>query len=296
MITGGSGFIGQNLTAALLQKGYEVTIVNRHASKQKQVAFYDIDLVQSEIPDEIFSDVDAVIHLAGANIFGRWSKRKKRAIYHSRIAGTRNLVSAISALNQKPKVLISASAVGFYGDRGEDKLDESSSSGKDFLAHVCIDWEKQAREAEKCGLRTVQIRTAPVLGHGGFLRKIVPIYNLGLGGPIARGKQWFPWIHMADIVGVYMFALENEAIAGPVNACSPQQIRNIDFSNALAKVLKRPAYLRVPRLALKLVLNDLASVVLASQKVYPRKLNDFGYKFIFPNIEKALENLFIIGE
>ena len=289
VITGGSGFIGQQLTVALLQKGYEVSIFDLHPPKQG--AFLKVNLMDENLPGKLFKDVDAIIHLAGTNIFGRWNEQVKKSIYESRILGTRNLVSSLEKLIQRPKVLVSASAVGIYGDRGGEDLYESSTPGSDFLAKVCIDWEKEARQAEKFGLRTVQIRTAPVLGHGGLLSKSLPIYKLGLGGPIGSGRQWFPWIHIQDIVEIYIFAMENEKIQGPVNSCSPQHITNKEFSDTLAKVLHRPAFFKVPKWALKLIFNDLTDFIIASQKVYPKKLVDAGYKFSFPNIKKAIENI-----
>lgn len=294
IITGGSGFIGQKLTAALLEKGYHLTILDHHPPKQP-VEFVKIDLAGQELPEALFKDVEAIIHLAGKNIFGRWNASVKKAIYESRISGTRGLVSSLKKLSQRPKTLISASAVGFYGERGEAELDEASAPGTDFLASVCVDWEKEAREAESLGLRTVQVRTAPVMGHGGLLSKMLPIYKLGLGGPIGNGQQWFPWVHMEDIVNIYLFALTQENIRGPVNACSPQQIRNKEFSDTLARVINRPAFLRLPLWALKLRFSDLAEAIAASQKVYPRKLQEAGYIFLFPDMRQALENILAPG-
>lgn len=294
IITGGSGFIGSELTAALLQKGYEVAIFDLRPPKQKDasaITFLKIDLSVEPPPLEWTRGADAVIHLAGRNLFGRWNKEVKRSIYQSRIAGTKNMVLALKAVEPKPKVFVSASAIGIYGDRDEEELYESSLPGDDFLARLCIDWEGEARKAEAFGLRTVQIRTAPVLGHGGLLNKLLPIYKLGLGGPIGSGTQWFPWIHIQDIVGAYIFAVENEAMQGPANSCSPQQIRNKEFSKYLANVLRRPDFLRVPPLALKIIFNDLADFITASQKVYPKKLMENGYHFNFPDVKAALEDI-----
>ncbi|MBT9164819.1 MAG: Epimerase family protein [candidate division WS2 bacterium] len=230
-------------------------------------------------------------HLAGKNIFGRLNKRVKQEIYQNRVMGTKNLVNTLSMLQQKPKVLVSASAVGYYGDRGEEDLYEDSGPGGDFLSEVCVNWEKEAQEAEKFGIRTVQIRTAPVLGPGGLLSKILPLYKWGLGGPLGHGQQWFPWIHIEDIVGIYTFVIERETIKGPVNSCSLEIVRNEEFSKILVGVLGRPAFLKVPKFALKLVLGELGREILASQKVQPRKLlqNDFSFKF--PDLKSALENI-----
>ncbi len=290
IITGGSGFIGRHLMTALIQRGHEVTILDMYPPPRPANYTY-INLARQEPAAELLNETDAIIHLAGRNIFGRWSAQTKKEIYQSRIESTKNLLSLLKKLPRKPKIFISASAVGIYGDRGEEELDECSSLGNDFLAKVCIDWEKEARKVEALGIRSIQIRTAPVLGCGGLLDKLLPIYKLGLGGPIGSGLAWFPWIHIEDIVAVYIFALENEKVHGPVNACSPQRIRNKDFSDALASVLKKPAFLRVPRWALKLIFNDLADAITASQKVSPKKLIVAGYMFRFPDIKKALENI-----
>ncbi len=170
-------------------------------------------------------------------------------------------------------------------------MHEHSLPGNDFLAKVCVDWEKEANRAQSLGVRAVQIRTAPVLGHGGLLGKLLPIYKLCLGGPIASGKQWFPWVHIQDIVGIYLFAMENEHAQGPMNAAAPEHVSNKDFSDTLAKILKKPAFFQVQKWQLKLLLGDLADSIIASQKVSPKKLIDLGYQFAFPNLRQALENI-----
>lgn len=291
IITGGSGFIGTRLTEALLDKGHQVTIFDLHPSTH-DVRFIKIDLVHDDIKEELLRDGDAIIHLAGRNIFSRWNEKVKREIYDSRVLAAKNLVVALKHTLRKPRVLISASAVGYYGDGGDEVLDESSEPGNDFLARVSIDWEKEVKEAEKLGIRTVQVRTAPVLGRGGLLASIAPIYKLGLGGPIASGRQWFPWIHIVDLVRIYTLAFENERIQGPINACTPGKIRYQEFSGALAKVLKRPAFFKVPKWALKLLYNDLADSMVISQRAHPEKLVKQKFVFFFPDIKKALEDIF----
>ena len=291
IITGGAGFIGQRLTDALIEKGHQITVFDHHPPSSG-VAFVQVDLAGQELPAELFQNVDAIIHLAGRNIFARWNQQVKKQIYDSRILGTRSLVKSLAKLARKPEVFISASAVGFYGDRGEENLDESSTQGGDFLAKVCIDWEKEAQVARNYGIRTVQVRTAPVLGAGGLLAKVAPLYKLGLGGPLGRGNHWFPWVHLQDIVNIYVFALENRDIRSPVNSCSPHLVRNLEFSRILAQVMRRPHLFKVPRWAVRLVFGDLADVVLSSQKVQPAVLTRSDYKFAFPNIRKALENLY----
>jgi len=291
IITGGAGFIGQRLTDALIEKGHQITVFDHHPPSSG-VAFVQVDLAGQELPAELFQNVDAIIHLAGRNIFARWNQQVKKQIYDSRIVGTRGLVKSLSKLARKPEVFISASAVGFYGDRGEENMDESSTQGSDFLAKVCTDWEKEALVARNYGIRTVQVRTAPVLGAGGLLAKVAPLYKLGLGGPLGSGNHWFPWVHLRDIVNIYVSALENSDIRGPVNACSPHLVRNIEFSRVLAQIMHRPHLFKVPRWAVRLVFGDLADVVLSSQKVHPAVLTRTGYQFVFPYIRKALETLY----
>ncbi|MCH7605182.1 TIGR01777 family protein [Patescibacteria group bacterium] len=296
IITGGSGFIGKHLTTLLLEKGYEVVILDivspSFAKEQNlSIVFHNIDLTREKIPREILTGVHAIVHLAGRSIFCRWSEQIKKEIYDSRVKSVENLVDSCKQLSQKPEVLISASAAGYYGSRGEDDLDESSSAGSDFLSKLCADWEVQTRKADSLGIRTVQIRTAPVLGDGGLLDQMLPIFKLGLGGSIAGGKQWFPWIHIKDIIHIYLFALENRQFQGAVNACSPQLVRQREFAQTLAKVVKRPAFLSTPKWALRLRFGELADALTASQKVRPTKLLYADYQFRFPDLNDALINL-----
>jgi len=287
LLSGGSGFIGGHLCDALLQKGYKVVVLDRRPPKQA-VQFIQIDLTKEKPAKEVFEDAQGLIHLVGKNIFTRWSPKVKKEIYDSRILSTRNLVSVLEKLSQKPKVFVSASAVGYYGDRGEEELTEDSLSGDDFLARLCQDWEKEARSAE---IRSVQIRTAPVLGSDGFLKNFMPLFKFGLGGVVGNGKQWMPWIHIQDIVGVYVLALENENLRGPIIASSPQQVRFCDFVNTLAKTLHGPAFFKYPIWLMRLIFNDLADTMATSQKIYPKKLVEAGYQFRFPELETALRNI-----
>jgi uncharacterized protein (TIGR01777 family) len=305
-ITGGSGFIGKNLIRELISRGYSINLLDLeppgrekprggsrgNATLPPKVAFFRTDLVFGKIPGEALEGTEGIIHLAGKNIFARWNSKTKTSIYESRVLSARNLVLAIKDLTRKPKALISASATGYYGDRGEEELFESSEPGNSFLARVCADWEAETKKAETLGVRTVQVRTAPVLGRaGGFLQKMLPTFKLSLGGPIGNGKQWFPWIHMDDIVGIYAFSLENSLLAGPVNACSPHQIRNLDFTIALAAALRRPAIFNVPKCLIKMALGELGQEIMASQKVNPQKIVNSGYKFRFPDLKEALKDV-----
>lgn len=295
LITGGGGFIGNSLIEALISKNYKVTVVGLTPPKQKNIEFIKLDLVKDKIPKNILENQDGIIHLAGKNIFGRWNDKFKREIYESRVLSTRNIIEAVREIDNKPKVFVSASAVGYYGDRGEEELDEDSLPGKGFLAKVCVDWERESRKAEDLGIRSVQVRKGIVLGNGGFLYQILPFYKLGLGGPLGEGNQWFSWIHINDVVNIYLLALENNKLSGPIIASSPQPVRNKDFSKILAKVLKRPAFIKLPRLILRMIFGEFANEILASQKVYPKKLIKLNYEFKFLDLEKALSDILNIN-
>ncbi len=294
LVTGGTGFIGGPLVQKLLDVGHQVFIIAKHAPPPRFldcVKFFPWDATKEEPPLDAIEGIDVVFHLAGENIFGFWTEKRKKLIFDSRELGTRNLVAAIRKLTNKPRVLISASAVGYYGTKGEESLTEESLPGDDFLAEVCKAWEKEARVAEKYGLRTVQIRTAPVLGQGGVLAKMLPIFRWGLGGRLSTGRQWFPWIHLEDIVRVYLFAMENKNLSGPINASSPHPVRNKDFIRVLARVLQRPAFLTIPSFMLRLVLGEISQVILASQRVIPQKLLNSSFQFLFSNLEQALNDV-----
>lgn len=289
IITGGSGFIGQHIASLLLQRGDEVVVCD--VAPPKRGTFVKASMLDKDLSSDLFEGADAVIHLAGTNIFGRWNERKKKALYESRVLGTRTVISALEKTKRPPTVFISASAVGLYGDRGDEELDEQASPGNDFLARVCVDWEKEAGRAQDIGIRTVEIRTAPVLGPGGLLQKMLPVFKMCLGGPLGDGKQWFPWIHIEDIARIYLFAMEHENIRGPFNACSPERVTNREFSDELAGVLRRHAFFKTPRWALRIALGDLADSILASQKVSSQKLIRAGYDFAFPSLREALLEL-----
>lgn len=290
IITGGSGFIGQHLANNLLTKGHEVIIWDLKTPEEKS-DYVEINLVEHEPRPELFEGVDAIIHLLGKNIFGRWTDDLKQQIYDSRIKSTRNLVTALSKLEQRPRVLISASAAGYYGDREEEELTEEAGPGEDFLSTVAKDWEEEARKADALGMRTVQIRTALVLGPQGLLGKLVPLYTFFIGGPLGSGNQWFPWIHLQDIVGIYTFALEQKTLQGPVNAAAPENVRNKEFSKVLARTLNRPSFFHIPSFALHVLYNEFAGAIMASQKVSSKKLIEAGYKFQYPNLQKALHQV-----
>jgi uncharacterized protein (TIGR01777 family) len=293
-ISGGTGFVGTFLARFLLNEGHSVTATgtssNHNSIHHDNFLFISADTTKKGAWQNSLQDVDAVINLAGRTIFNRWSERYKKEIYSSRILTTQNLVEAIP--DEKNVLLCSTSAVGYYGDRGEDVLKEDAVSGHDFLAAVSIDWEKEALLAEKKGARVAIMRFGVVLGkNGGALEKMVPAFKSFAGGPIGSGKQWFPWIHMDDLVSAIMFIIENQNIKGPVNLCAPNPVRNRDFAKALGKVLGKPSFMRTPSFMIRTLMGEMGKVVMSSQRVIPDKLLKNGFEFRYPDIDQALHDL-----
>ena len=240
------------------------------------------------------SGFDAVVHLAGESIVGRWTEEKKKGIRESRVQGTRNLATALAQSEAKPAVLVCASAVGFYGNRGDEVLREGSPSGQGFLPEVCREWEDASQIATEAGIRTVNIRLGLVLsGKGGALRSMLTPFKLGLGGRMGSGQQWWSWIHVDDVIRGIHHAIRTESLSGPVNLVAPSPVRNAEFTKVLAAVLGRPAFFPVPEFALRLAFGELAAeeLLLASQRVEPEKLRASGYTFRFRELRAALENL-----
>jgi uncharacterized protein (TIGR01777 family) len=293
VLSGGAGFVGSHLAAALLARGYRVTIVDRHEPRDKNptLSFVRADLMHSA--PEVFAEADGIIHLSGANIFARWTSEYKKTILESRTRSIENILSVVARSSHKPEVFVCASAVGYYGDRGDEELKENALPGDDFLASVCVAWEAAAAKAESLGMRRVSVRTAIVLGpNGGTLSQLIPLYNFGLGGPMGSGKQWFSWISIDDLVSVYIAAIENKNLTGPVNAVAPGIVRNRDFAKAMGRALHRLAFLPTPAWALRLVLGEFAVAVLSSQKAIPEKLLASGFRFAYPDIDSALTYIF----
>ncbi len=246
------------------------------------------DPAKGEPPADALKGADAVIHLAGEPVAQRWSADVKRRIRESRVAGTENLVRAMAKLPEAPRILICASAMGYYGSRGDEILTESSPPGSDFLAEVCVAWEKAAQAAEPLGVRVVRVRTGIVLdARGGALAKMMPPFKMGVGGKVGSGRQWMSWVHAEDLVGMFRFALNNP-VSGPMNGVSPNPVTNADFTRALAKVLKRPAIFPVPALALKLLFGEMAEMLLGSQRVSPKTAESAGFRFKFTDVGAAL--------
>ena len=295
-ITGGSGFIGTQMTKHFIAQGHRVVVFDIMSPKvsHQNVSFFKINLMNDEIPD-VLKTCDAVVHLSGVSIFNRWTVSYKKEIYDSRIISTRKLVDFFTKhkqVTQKPLVFVCASAVGFYGDGGEEILDESKKPGDDFLAEVCADWEHEAQKAVALGVRVVSIRTGIVLGvGGGMLAKLVPIFRLGLGGRFGTGKQWFSWIHMNDLIKVYESAVFDERLSGAVNAVAQESVRNSDLVQLLAHAVHRPAYFILPKWLLKIILGEFACAVLMSQRVTPQKLSSIDFHYAHPTLQSALVDI-----
>jgi len=287
-ITGASGLIGTQLVERLRARGDDVTTLSRTPSSPGAVAWQP---EEEPAPAAALAGRDAVVHLAGENVAQRWSNGAKRRILSSRERGTRNLVAGIEAADPRPRVLVSSSAVGFYGPHGGERLDEQTAAGSDFLAEVCLIWEREARRAAEHGLRVVIVRTGVVLDQGGgALAKMLPFFKLGVGGPVAGGGQYLPWIHVDDVVGLYLAALDGEAWEGPVNASAPEPVTNKAFSKALGRALHRPAFAPVPGLAVRALYGEMAEIVTKGQRVIPRRAQELGYTFAHPDLEEALRD------
>jgi uncharacterized protein len=295
LVSGVSGPIGAGLLASfepqLQPQGTQIVrLVRGRAQNAAQVSWEPL----APVPPASVSGFDAVIHLAGESVVGRWTEEKKKAIRESRVQGTRNLAAALAQSKAKPRVLVCASAVGFYGNRGDELLREESPAGQGFLPEVCREWEDASRIAAEAGIRTVNIRIGMVLSaKGGALGNMLKPFKLGLGGRIGSGRQWWSWIHVDDIVGGIHHAIRTEPLSGPVNLVAPNPVRNAEFTKVLASVLRRPAFFPVPELALRLAFGEMAAgeLLLASQRVEPGKLGASGYTFCFRELRAALENL-----
>lgn len=296
-VTGGSGFVGCALCAALLNQGHQVTVLSRSAQASqrlpKGVGYCLGDPTEPGPWQAEAARHQGFVNLAGASIFQRWTPAYKKTILDSRVRSTRNLVQALESRHSpEPAVLVSASAVGYYGMTGDQELDESSPGGPDFLAQVCRQWEAEATQAQHAGARVALTRFGIVLGeHGGALDQMLPLFRRGLGGPLGSGRQWFSWIHQRDLVAALALALSDPRVQGPMNCTAPQPVTNRQLARALGKALDRPAWLPAPAFAVRLALGELGSVALAGQRVLPRLLLALGFEFGFPTLEAALADL-----
>jgi len=286
-LTGATGFIGRKIIDIALRRGHEIAAFTRdprRAIPGCEMRAFSLD----RVPD--IAGCEAFIHLAGEPVVGIWTAEKKRRITESRVIGTRRVVEAINAAREKPEVLLSGSAIGFYGDRGEEELTETSPCGRGFLADTTQAWEAEAQRVE--GVRLVLLRTSLVLGkHGGALAPLAPIFRLGLGGPLGDGRQWMSWIHLHDLAQLALFAIENLDLRGPLNGSAPWPARNADFTRTLAATLHRPAFFRVPAFALRAALGGFSHELLDSKRVLPAAALGHGFGFQFPELAPALKNL-----
>jgi uncharacterized protein (TIGR01777 family) len=291
LVTGATGFIGRRL----MERLENPLVLSREpdramkALSQFRVTAAGWDPMLGPPAADVFDGIDAVFHLAGEPISaGRWTKARKQRICDSRVIGAKHLVDGLAKLERRPPVFVSSSAVGYYGSRGDEVLTESSAPGDDFLADVCVAWEKAAIEAERLGMRVVISRNGVVLGRGGALEKMLKPFKFGVGGRLGSGRQWMPWIHLDDLVGLMLFAAEREDIRGPMNSVSPTPVTNRQFTRALARTLRRPAILPAPYFGMRLAFGEFASVLFASQRVIPEAATKAGFKFQYPEIEAAL--------
>lgn len=291
LVTGASGFVGTQLCRRLVDLGHQVTGVDHAAhpnpSIPPQVQYLSADTTQPGPWQEAVRDQDVIINLAGASIFRRWTAKSKELIYNSRILTTRNVADALP--QGTPITLLSTSAVGYYGSRGDASLTEDEPPGSDFLASLCVDWEAAAYAARAKGARVVCTRFGIVLGKtGGALGQMIPAFKRFVGGPLGDGRQWFSWIHMEDLIGAMLFVMEKKEVEGPVNFCAPNPVRNETLAHVLGRLLHRPSFLKTPAFALKLALGEFGSVLLEGQRVFPAVLLRHGYTFRYPEIEAAL--------
>ncbi len=295
-ITGGTGFVGTRLSARLLDLGNAVTAIGSRPEfdgiRHERFRYVSADTTHEGSWQEGIGAADGVVNLAGRSIFTYWTDAAKEKIYDSRVATTRNVVAAMSADGARQPVLVSASAVGYYGDRGDELLYETTSPGEGFLADLACDWEQAALAAEEKGVRVVITRFGIILGKdGGALKQMIPPFKLGMGGPLGKGRQWFPWIHIDDLLSGIVFVLTEKEVRGPVNLSSPNPVRNRTFVKTLGRVLRRPALIRVPGCVLKKTLGEFGEVLLSSQRTVPGRLTNDGFRFEYPDVGPALKQL-----
>ncbi|MDF3933294.1 TIGR01777 family oxidoreductase [Pseudomonas citronellolis] len=290
LITGGTGLIGRRLCQHWRAAGHRLTVLSRRAEQVPALCGVDVRGISAfeELADE---PLDAVVNLAGEPIAERpWTSRRKAQLWDSRVRLTERLVEWLEGRAQRPAVLISGSAVGWYGDAGERPLGEdSAAAGEDFASELCLAWEQIALQAEGLGIRVVRLRTGLVLApEGGFLKRMLPAFRLGLGGQLGDGRQWMPWVHIEDVIGLIDFLLQRSDASGPYNACAPQPARNRDFTRALGRALHRPTLLSVPAFVLRAALGEMAVLLLGGQRVEPRRLLEAGFVFRYNDLPAAL--------
>ena len=300
IVSGGSGLIGRSLVAGLAADGHRATVLSRAPDRLRDLpagvtaAAWDAKSTAALTP--LVAGADAVVHLAGEGIAdGRWSAERKRLIRDSRVDSSAAVAAAIAAAEPRPSVLLQASAVGFYGPRGAEELTEQSASGDDFLAEICRQWEPASAAVEELGVRRAVLRTGLVLAReGGALPKILLPFRLFAGGPLGNGRQYMPWIHLADEVGAIRFLLDSQTASGPFNLTAPEPLTNKQFGRILGRVLRRPSFMPAPAFALELALGEMSKLLLEGQRALPHRLEEAGYRFRFPDLEAALRDLVLL--
>ena len=295
-MTGGTGFVGSYLSRQLIQRGHAITILTR-SSRPRTNSDPAITFVQGDPTEpgpwmQTLPEHDVIINLAGASVFVRWTEANKKIIRDSRVSTTRHIVEALAAApNRQTKLLLSTSAIGYFGDRGDTELTEKSPPGQDFLAQLAQEWEAEALKASDFGVRVAITRFGVVLGRGGgILEKLVPVFKAYVGGPVGSGQQWFSWIDQTDQLRAFLFLLEHPTLDGPINFTAPQPVRNIELAQTLGKILNRPSWMPAPAFMVKMIMGEFAQVVLGGQRVLPEKLLAAGFTFEYPTIEAALRH------
>ena len=292
-ISGGTGLIGRRLLKNFVAAGYAVRVLSRRSDVglPEGVTVFPWDAAQSSPPEESLRGCDVVVRLAGEPVAQRWTPGAKERIRESRVVGTRRLVEALARMGKSPQALVCASAVGYYGSRGDEVLRESAEPSNTWLSQVCVAWEREAEAASALGMRVVCVRTGIVLDpRGGALEKMLPAFRMGAGGRLGSGKQWMPWIHLADLASLFQFAVETP-VKGAMNGVAPYPVTNAEFTRELAKALHKPALVPVPRFALKLLFGEMSDVLFASLRVVPAVAEAAGFRFRYPHLTPALENL-----
>ncbi|HEY7429074.1 MAG TPA: TIGR01777 family oxidoreductase [Gemmataceae bacterium] len=303
-VTGGTGLVGRRLVRCLLDRGDQAVILTRRADHARTLFGSDAQIVEGDPMRsggwmDAVGDCDGVIHLAGENVFGRrWNADFKKLLHDSRILSTQLIVEALRRRPQRAdgrqKVLVNASAIGFYGPHGDEELTENSPPGTDFLANLCVEWEKAARAAESAGVRMAMIRVGVVLDkEGGALAKLLTPFKLGAGGPVGSGRQWMSWIHHADLTSLFLLALDRDDAVGPINGTAPNPVVNREFGKILGRVLHRPSFVWTPGLALRVLVGEAASVIVTGQRVLPKRALELDYSFQFSTLEAALTQILV---
>lgn len=293
LITGGAGFIGTHITRELLKKGYSVIIVDKNSPKirDNNFTFIKCELSKESLPSKYDGLIFAVVHLAGKNIFGRWSSGFKKELYDSRILSMRSLLHTFSSWKEKPKVVISASAFGYYGNKKDSLVTEDSKYGEDFGARLCHDWEQEAQKNVTIGIRTVFVRTANVLGDGGLLAPLLFLFRYKFGFYLGKGEGWFPWIHIEDIVALYIYAIENEKVSGPINAANEEYVTQKEFMMHLSKIMKTWVTVSIPIFLLYMRFGEFALSFNNSVKMSSHKIESLGFVFRYKKLDKALASI-----